>query len=28
VPYFAREYAYLPDVERILTGAREVLSHA
>ncbi len=28
VPYFAREGHYLPDVERILDGAREVLSHA
>jgi pyruvate dehydrogenase E1 component beta subunit len=28
VPYFARERDYLPDVERIVAGAREVLSHA
>jgi pyruvate dehydrogenase E1 component beta subunit len=28
VPYFAREADYLPDVERILDGAREALSHA
>jgi pyruvate dehydrogenase E1 component beta subunit len=28
VPFFARERLYLPDVERIVAGAREVLSHA
>ncbi|WP_295888115.1 alpha-ketoacid dehydrogenase subunit beta [uncultured Thiohalocapsa sp.] len=28
VPYFAREADYLPDLERIVAGAREVLSHA
>jgi pyruvate dehydrogenase E1 component beta subunit len=26
VPLFAREQAYLPDVDRILRGARETLS--
>jgi pyruvate dehydrogenase E1 component beta subunit len=28
VPFFARERLYLPDVTRIVAGAREVLSHA
>jgi pyruvate dehydrogenase E1 component beta subunit len=28
VPYFARERHYLPDADRILATAREVLSHA
>jgi pyruvate/2-oxoglutarate/acetoin dehydrogenase E1 component len=25
VPYFAREQAYIPDAERIVRGARDVL---